>query len=84
MPKTFAEIKDNVLGWAICFIIAGFAAGLAWQHDKISNMSQEFVRLERYQADQALYRETWQRIESNIDKMLIMLAKGAVKGEYER
>lgn len=76
MPKTFTEMKDNVLGWAMCFIVLGFASGLAWQHDKISNLSKEFVRLERYQADQALYRGTLQRIESNIDKLLIMTAKG--------
>ena len=78
VPKTFAELKDNALAWAMCFIVAAFAAGFGWQHDKISNLSQEFVRLERYQADQALYRGTLQRIESNIDKLLLMTAKGGL------
>ncbi len=82
MPKTLAEIKDNVLAWTVVFIVSGFAAGVAYQntriaalYDKNASLSKEYVRLERYQADQTLYRETLRRIETSIDKLLIMTAK---------
>ncbi len=82
MPKTLAELKDSVLAWAMIFIVSVFAAGLAYHNQRIADLTEkdaylprEYVRLERYQADQTLYRETLRRIETNIDKLLIMAAK---------
>ena len=85
MPKTLADLKDSALAWAFVFIVTSFAAVLAYQNSRISGLydtnatlSREFVRLERYQADRATTQDVLRRIETNIDKLLMMAArKGA-------
>lgn len=80
MPKTLSDLKDNALAWSIVFIITSFAAVMVYQNNRIAGLyeknatlSSEFVRLERYQADRAITQDMLRRIETNIDKLLMMM-----------
>ena len=79
MPKTLAELKESALGWALAFIVTSFAAGLAWQQKVLSCVPEKYVSLEMYRADQSRDRATLDRIEGNINKLLMIVAQDARK-----
>lgn len=71
MTQGLNQTQTKILTWVVYALIFILTGVTAWQQVKFVNLSNEYVRLERYKADSVRTDSTLCRIENKLDKLLM-------------
>ena len=70
-----SELERKLLKWALISLYTIIAGAVLWLCVDRVNLSHEYVRLERYQADQCRIEKQNDRILTQVDKILEEIRK---------
>lgn len=71
MTNGLTATSTKILTWLVYALIFFLTTVTGWQQIKLTNLSNEYVRLERYKADATRSEGSLQRIENKIDQLIM-------------
>ncbi len=71
MTNGLTSTQTKILTWVVYCLIVFLTTITGWQQVKFTNLSGEYVRLERYKTDSIRIDVTLNRMERKLDQLII-------------
>ena len=69
MTDGLNETQTKILTWVVYALLTVLTTVVGWQQIKLTNLSSEFVRLERYKTDENRIQQYLCRIETTLNEI---------------